>query len=408
MNTFPQVQADVFANVAAQFGAAIDLTANSNSNIYYSNEAQNAFLVEQAIGSFQNNFSIYSAQGNNLNSLGGILNYHYRPYYTVSLNCALVGSNAATITAGLEVTYTDANSVIYYFQCDNAITLDSSGNASETFYLVGTNPANVSALPTFPSGALSIVASSATITGTLTSVSNTTSYIPSPLTDADYAILLQDIYQSSSFGLDGAINLVLQNLDFIVSSKVYVGTNPVGTTTITGKTNNYILSYGVFLIVVYFSAPVTGGMSYIPYKYQVTANSIFSRFNFLNQTYAPATPLANEVTVPVTSALGNVIDINFYNAEETVLTIVITASSTLVVLNNDQKAAFFQDIASYINGTGIGATIYFANIAEIAFNYGLTLINLSINGTPNLFELTAAADEKFLTDPTTNITISYA
>lgn len=399
MNTFPQVQAAIFTNAGLQFGTNLSVsTEGSNSNLYYSNEAENAFVVEQAIGASQNKLSIFAAQGNSLNTLGVFLNYQVRPYLTISFPCTVTATTGTMVSAGLEVTYTDGIGNIYYFLCDQALDFTSVTSLSETFYYIGSNPTNVYPIPTIPTGALSIIANSVTVTGgTLGAVTNPTAYPPILVSDSVYQQLLETVYQSSSFGLDGAIQLVLQNLDFISSVKVYVGTNPVTPVTIMGVSNSYVLEYGVFLILIQFTSNITPSGMYVPYKYQTTANSIFSRLNFDNKTYHPMSSLDNEVSVSVNSVLGNTFVVDFYTAIQSSVNIAVTAAipAGSVALNADDLVSFTALVSSYIYSTPIAGTFYFTNIAQIANQFNLILTGMVVNSGSPVFSYSATADESF-------------
>lgn len=393
MNTFPQVQQQIFQFAFDQYGTSLDLTdTSSNCYFFYSVESQCGFLFEQSLGVMQNNLSIYTAQKNNLNGLGTFLNYQVRPYYPFSISVVITGDPATTIATGLETYYSLEPGTDYNFIADQAFVIPSQGTLNATFYYYGVNqvlPATVS------SGIeLSIVGGSAVIVGTVDSIVIANDYSPVQYTDLDYRTLLTNIYQSSSFGLIGSIESTLKNLNFVNDCKVYIGVNPMAPTLLAGfPPNTYSLDFGVMAIVIdFFSSSVS---PQIPY--QLAANAIYSRFPFGGiGLYDPS--FSNEITKTVTSYSGQTINIHFFIAVVTILNIVVTFAESGITLNNTQQASLQSDIANYLNSIRIGSKLYYSRIAVLSAAYGVNLILLTINGTANSSEFrvgTPYVDERF-------------
>src|SRR6202000_2840840 len=117
MNTFPQVLAEVQENALTFFREDLDLTQGSDAYFFFDTLAQVGFIFEEALGVLENNLSVFSALGNNLNSLGVFLNYKSRPYYNFFITCNITGPNGLIISPGLEVIYPDPFGNLFYFKC---------------------------------------------------------------------------------------------------------------------------------------------------------------------------------------------------------------------------------------------------------------------------------------------------
>jgi hypothetical protein len=398
---FVQVLAKVFANVVSYLGSAIDLTSQANSYIFYSLLSQVAFISTQQNIALSNNLSVFSATGIAQNGLGYAFGYKVRPYYPIILNCTITGENGTEINPGLEVTYTDTNGNIYYFVCYDAVEIIVGTTAEAVFYYVD-QPSYL--LEEILAGELDFIPDSTNIpTGSISSVSNNASVTPVQYSDLDYRDILENIYQQSAIGLDGAIQLAVLSLSFITSCRVYFGTNPSVPTVISGSLGNYLLDYGIILIIVnpvYVSSPALGYLTYIQ---NLIANTIYNRWNFDNKTYNNSNAFGNQISVPVTSVAGNNSIIDFYNADIREVSLNITMSPGSQKLTETQLIEISKQLEIYVNNIPISGNMLFSEISAIFTSLGFSISSVNIGGSPGtIFSL--AADQVYFY---TGLSVSY-
>lgn len=390
---FVQVMAKVFANVVSYLGSAIDLLVDANSYIFYSLLSQIAFISTQQNTALSNNLSVFSSTGIAQNGLGYAFGYKVRPYYPIILQCTVTGTNGAVISPGLEATYTDTNSNVYYFVCYDTLTITVGTTVEGTFYYVG-KPTYL--LQDIPAGPLGFIPDSTTVSGgSVSAVENDSSVTPVQYSDLDFRDVLENIYQQSANGLDGAIQLAVSALSFILSCQVYIGTNPSAPTPIVGFSGTYSLDYGLILIVVnsvYVASPTAGYLTYIQ---NLIANTIYNRWNFDNQTYDNSDAFGNQVSVPVTSIAGNTSTINFYNAFQKSVSLFVTMAPGSQKLSDEQLNEISEALEVYVNGIPIAGNMLFSQVSTIFSSFGFSASSMNIGGSPNtIFPL--LSDQVFL------------
>jgi hypothetical protein len=389
---FNSTQEDLFKNVSGQFGSKINLTEGGNSYIFYNLMAKEIDIANQYGNEQLSKFSVFSAIQNYLSGLGYLLNFR-RPYEPFSIIGATITAAASTvISPGLQIGFVNSLGDTLNFITEQTYTTSSSGTVVANFSYVGINQQ----LETIPAGtsftlySASGGAGGATVTGVVSAADS----IPQPILDTEYRPGLETIYQSSAFGLDGAIELSVTNLSVVASCKVFVGTNISGTTPIIGATQTYNLPYGQFLIIVKFvETPPDPSPPFYPAADIIIAKTVLQRFNWLNVTFDSA--FANKIQVPVTSSAGNTIDVLFYKAFPEKLNILLNISPSSPKVNDSIKSLFQTDVNNYINSLKLNDTIYFSQICQLAQKYGLILVSMSVNTIPDIFEQQAASDGYF-------------
>lgn len=390
---FNSTQQDLFNNVTAQFGSKINLTEGGNSYIFYNLMAKEIDLANQYGNEQLSKFSVFSAIKNYLNGLGYLLNFRrtFQPFVITGATITAAASTA--IDPGFQIDYVNSVGETLSFITEQTYTTNTSGTVVANFSYTGINQQ----LETIPAGtSFSFDTHSGGAGGaTVTSVVSSSDAIPVPTLDPAYRLGLETIYQSSSFGIDGAIELSVSNLSVVADCKVYVGTSPTGTTDIDGATQTYHLPYGSFLVLVKFiNTPPVINPPFYPATDLVIAKTILQRLNFLNTTFDSSFP--NKLVVPLTTAASNIVNVIFYSTFPKTLNILLNISPTSPKVNDSIKAQLQSDVSNYINSTKIKGTVYFSQICEIAANYGLILVSMSVNTVPDILEQIAASDEYFV------------
>lgn len=389
---FNSTQQDLFNNVEREFGSKIDLTQPGNSYLFFNLLSKEVDVANQYGIEQLNKMSVFSALDNNLNSIGYLLNYP-RPYEEFVISITLSAPASTSINAGLQVGWTNSLGDTLLFITQQVYVSGAGGTVVAEMFYTGINQV----LEDIPKDTSFILYPSSGGAGgaLLTNATSSVDSLPTTQSNPKYREGIKNIYQSSSFGIDGAIQLSVNSLSVVSSCKVYVGVDSGGVTTINGKFDTYDLSYGQLLVAVRWATPSVPAIA--PPFYSavdlVIAKSILQRFNFLNILYD--TLVTGKREIPLTTAAGSTFNVIYYEGIVTNLDIVLNISSSSPRANDDLKQQLEADIASYVDQVPLNGTLYFSEVSRLANKYNLISVSLDVNGSPDILQLPAAADEYY-------------
>ena len=389
---FSSTQQEVFELVNNQFGNDIDLTEGGNSYIFYSVlskliDLSNQYGIEQL-----NKASVLSATGNDLNSLGFLLN-RTRTYERFTLSSVnLTSSDQTGIEAGYQISFTQEDGTEIFFITEQSYIPGSDNTIKADFSYIGQDQ-DINVIP--DQSEFTIYPETGGAGGAkVTDAIGTSEYTPTPVTDESYRESLLSVYQSSSFGLDGALSNDVNNLSVVSNSRVIVGDIEGGTTIVSGKNITYNLSFGEFLVLIKYQSPAPPAINlpFIPATDIIIANAIFKRLNFLNVTFDGSK--LNQVDVDVTSSIGSQIKISYYVAESTPVIIVLTISSRSPKLSGGIEQELTSEIKNYVDSLNINENLYFSEISKVADSFGVIIASATFNGASTT-ALTPSDDEYY-------------
>lgn len=394
MNSFDQIQTEVFSTARATVSTAIDLTNASTSYSLYTSQAAVLDEGELSIDDLQNSWSVNSAVGNSMQYNCGFLLNTPKNYVKFEMTAVIVNNDPTvdfSLTTAYQCFYT-IGLTNYYFSPLLSAPVNiphAGGTVSVTLIYIGLTFSN---LPTIP-------ASTVLTNGSLHDLTVTTSSIFSPELEDDeaYRIQLQTVYIAKGSGTLGRLRYGISQIPYVSYSEVYLGTNPTGTTTIEGKNDNYVLNYGDILAII--NSPYINNVS----VQQAIGLVIENQKDIKNITYVGSPAYANQITTTVTLDNGQTTSITFYTEIQNEINILLTVVSQYALFNDTDIVNLSALLNTYCQSQGIGGSISFSEICIIVSNYyggSLNIATMSVTQvgggtTDNVLEYTQKADQQF-------------